>query len=379
MKSDAVLEGCKLRVLCLSVYPECGPSLRHRVCAYRTYWRQAGVELALKPLLTEALYLRRRRFGGAATAYKVAMFAWCTLRLVLRLTTLRRYDAVIIHREVFPLGGAFFERLVARLNPNTVFDVDDAIWAPMPLAVDQRRGLRDPHRVADSMSVCRAVVAGNDYLAEYARQFCKDVVIVPTPCPDLGGDASRRRPESARPIIVWIGNVGNEEYLGMLAQPLARLARRFDFTLRVIGSPEARYLRMEGVQIEVREWNEQQERQWLVECAIGVMPLPDREYERGKCAFKLVQYFSAGLPVVASPVGMNAEVVRDGENGYLAYDEEGWYQALATLLGDSALRRRLGAQGYALYCERFTPERNAGDWLRLLRRICSHSTNPTDR
>lgn len=369
-----MVEARSLRILCLSVYPESGPSLRHRVCAYRAFWRGAGVEVDLKPFLTEALYYRRRRFGGVATAYKALMFAWCTLRLLSRLPTVRHYDAVIIHREVFPLGGAFFERLVARLNPNTVFDVDDAIWAPMPLSVDQRKGLRDPNRVADSMLACRTIVVGNDYLADYARGYCEDVVIVPTPYLDLGGGASARLTENGPPIIVWIGNVGNEEYLDMLARPLARLARQFDFTLRVIGSPDARRLRMAGVRVEVLEWNEEQERQWLLESAIGVMPLPDREYERGKCAFKLVQYFSAGLPVVASPVGMNSEVIREGENGYLASDEEQWYQALATLLGDSVARRRLGQRGYALYREKFTPELNALHWLALLQRICSQPT-----
>jgi glycosyltransferase involved in cell wall biosynthesis len=100
------------------------------------------------------------------------------------------------------------------------------------------------------------------------------------------------------------------------------------------------------------------------------MPLHDRDYERGKCAFKLVQYLSAGMPVVASPIGMNSEVVGHGENGFLAAGEDEWFDALDRLLSDAALREAMGARGYARYRERFTPDGNAVAWLRLFDRLC---------
>jgi glycosyltransferase involved in cell wall biosynthesis len=361
----------RLRVLCLSVYPPEGPSLRHRVCTYADEWRAAGVEVTLAPFLSARLYQRRRRFGAAATAYKAAALALCTLRLLARLTSVHRYDVVVIHREAFPLGGAQFERLVARLNPRVVYDLDDAIWAPMPLAVNQRARWWNPARVADTMAASRAVVVGNHFLRAYAERHNRRVAVIPTPYADLGGPAGAAA--DGPPVIVWIGNVGNEEYLDMLRAPLARLAAEMPFVLRVIGSEDVARIAMPGVPIQALVWSQAREAEWLRSAAIGVMPLADREYERGKCAFKIVQYFSAGLPVVASPVGMNAEVVREGHNGYLVRTGDEWYAALRRLLADAGLRRRLGANGYATYRERFTVAANGRAWLAVLDEVAAAS------
>ena len=359
-----------LRVLCLSFYPADGPSVRHRICNYRESWRNAGVSLTLKSFLTNALYRRRRHFGLASTIFKAATFGFCTLRLIFRLTTLHRYDVVIIHREIFPLGSAFFERLAARLNPRIVFDLDDAIWLPTPLSVNQRKLFWDANRVSDTMSACQTVVSGNAYLSAYSKKFNANVQVIPTPYLDLGGTSKVADEGGAPPIIVWIGNVGNEEYLEILRKPLEQLATEFDFILRIIGSAEASRLKMSGVQTETLVWREENEQSWLLECAIGIMPLFDREYEKGKCAFKLVQYFSAGMPVVASPVGMNAEVVEHGRNGFLATSEEEWYNALKSLLSNPDQRCQMGANGYALYQQRFTPSKNAKLWLDIFHNLC---------
>ncbi|MEW6676512.1 MAG: glycosyltransferase family 4 protein [Pseudomonadota bacterium] len=350
------------RVACFSFYPADGPSVRHRIGNYIRLWADQGIQVEVLAFLTDRLYRTRRNFGLLAAMRKALGLAYCTFRLILRLPRVPAYDLVIIHREAFPLGSARFERLICRLNPRTVFDLDDATWTRMPLKIDQRGRFFDPDRVADTISACHAVVVGNAYLADYARRFNERVTIIPTPYRDLGGEAST----SGHPVIVWIGNVGNEAYLDLLAEPLRRLARTHDFTFRVIGSPDVLSLDMPGVPLDARVWQADTERAWLQEAAIGVMPLHDREYERGKCAFKLIQYYSAGLPVVASPVGMNTEVVRPGETGFLAEDEEAWYTHLKALLEDAALRTRMGQAGYALYQEAFTPDVNAGRWLALM-------------
>lgn len=352
--------------------------MRHRICTYREAWAAAGVRLEVKPFLTRELFRRRRTFGAWATLFKAAHMAFCTLRLLARLATVGRYDVVIIHREAFPLGGSWFEEAIAWLNPRTVFDIDDALWLPMPLTVDQRRFLYSPERVSRAMSSCAAVVAGNAFLRSYAGSRNALVPVIPTPYRDLGGRAATG-PEAPRPVIVWIGNVGNEEYLEVVREPLERLARKHDFVLRVIGSRDAAKLRMDGVDIEVLEWREDREAEWLLGSAIGIMPLHDREYERGKCSFKLVQYFSAGMPVVASPVGMNSEVVVEGVNGFLATTPDDWYRALDRLLSDPGLRVALGRRGYQGYLERFTPKSNARRWLELFARLRATRGTPQRR
>ena len=358
-----------LKLVCLSVYPPDGPSLRHRILAYAGIWRSTGVALTVQPFLTRGLYRNRRRFGLWWTLYKALQFAFCTVRLTARVLLLRRFDLVIIHREAFPLGGAWFERLAARVNRHIVFDVDDAIWLPMPLSVNQRKLFWDRNRVADAMSACAAVVVGNDYLGAYASRHNASVHVIPTPYLDLGGSANATSRPGRSPVVVWIGNVGNEEYLRLVRTPLQRLACEFDFVFRVIGSAEAAGFSIPGVKVEALEWREDREREWLLDSSIGIMPLHDREYERGKCSFKLVQYFSAGLPVVASPVGMNVDVVVDGFNGCLATDEDQWYASLKLLLDSEAERRRMGANGYATYRARFTRGGNAELWREVFARV----------
>lgn len=353
------------RVLCLSVYPGEGPSVRHRILTYRAPLARHGVTLSLRALLTHGLYRRRRQFGRLATLYKLVAFAFCTLRLALRLLTVARYDAVIIHREAYPIGPPWFERAVQRLARRCFFDVDDAIWEPMPLKVDQRGRLQFPQRFDHIMRGSSAVVVGNEYLAEYARPLNQRVTVIPTPYRDLGGpDARPARNDT--PVIVWIGNVGNEEYLDLLRAPLTRIAAEQDFVFRIIGSPAVRDFTIDGVSIDARVWSEEDEAALLLGADIGVMPLLDRSYERGKCAFKLVQYFSAGLAVMASPVGMNREVVVHGSNGFLAADEQAWYAGLSELLANKERREAFARAGYRTYRERFTPEVNAGSWLALL-------------
>jgi len=356
----------------MSVYPTLGPSIRVRISIYKESWGKAGASLTIKAFMTHHFYRKRREFGRFSTLYKIAAMLFCTLRLIARLTTLWRYDVIIIHREVFPLGDAFFERIVTRINPNVIFDLDDALWAPISLTINQRNLFWSSKRFANTMVNCRSVVAGNTYLADYCRKYNSDVHIIPTPNHDLECMATRHQKQHDKPIIVWIGNTGNEGYLDMLHQPLQRLAKKYDFILRLIGGLDIESYRIPGVTIDAIIWNKEQEGQWIQESNIGIMPLLDKEYEKGKCAFKLVQYFSAGLPVVASPVGMNNDVVEQGKNGYLAKNADDWFTFLEMLITDPQTRINLGQSGYETWKGRFTPEINAKLWLKIL----NHETQP---
>lgn len=358
------LDNKRIRVVCFSPYPEEGPSVRHRITAYRELWARSGVSLTLWPFMTRRFFGIRRQFGRLRTAEKLAQFAFCTLRLLVRLPLAVRYDWVIIHRELFPLGGAVLERVLKRFNGNIAFDFDDAIWHPPSNEVNQRKFLWSDRRVADTLSLSQVAVPGNEYLADYARQYAARVQIIPTSYDDLGG---RQAGSNVKPVVVWIGNLGNAFYLRELLPVLEELSAGRAFTLRLIGGEDIETIRSERVDIEYCRWSASRERAWLCESDIGIMPLVSKGYEQGKCAFKVVQYFSAGLPVVASPVGMNRDVIVEGENGFLAEGRAGWHSALERLLSDASLRVRMGERGRQTYLERFTREENARLWQELLR------------
>ncbi|MGQ0622872.1 MAG: glycosyltransferase [Panacagrimonas sp.] len=359
------VSGKRLRLLCVSTYPVAGPSVRHRIWGYREHWAQAGIDLTFWSFMDPLFYRVRRRFGLMWSLAKLALFGLATLRLMLRIPFAWRYDAVIIHRELFPLGPPWFELWLARVQPNLYFDLDDAIWAPPSNDINQRALLWDPRRVAKTMAASRHVVVGNAYLETYARQHSRRTHIVPTSCPSNGAVRSGRA--DGIPSIVWIGNLGNAFYLRELIPVLDRLAARRRFVLRLIGGADLDEVQSTRFEIERLAWREDMENQWLRDADIGVMPLPDLAYEQGKCAFKLIQYFAASLPVVASPVGMNRDVVETGRNGFLADTAEEWESACDTLLADPQRRRAMGEAGFQTYQASFTRQRCAAMWVSLLR------------
>jgi glycosyltransferase involved in cell wall biosynthesis len=229
------------------------------------------------------------------------------------------------------------------------------------------------------------VWAGNDYLRERAiRAGAKWVVEVPTVIEggkywnvELGikneergvkSEEFRVKNEELDPVWVgWIGSPSTLKYLRGLIPVLERLREEVAFGLLVVNGEKGLGNREEGLGkrekekgLEVKHivWTEEGEVEAIRKMDIGIMPLPDDPWEKGKCAYKLIQYMACGLPVVASPVGMNTEVVTHGENGFLATTEEEWIHGLKTLIQDASLRKRMGEKGLELVRERFTVERN---------------------
>jgi glycosyltransferase involved in cell wall biosynthesis len=184
-------------------------------------------------------------------------------------------------------------------------------------------------------------MAGNDTLAEYARRHAPAVSVVPT---TIDTDLYVPRPAKRDPglVIGWMGSYSTGPYLERLRTVLPRLARRFRFRFLAVG---ARGFEVDGVDIEVRPWRAETELQDLGQLDIGVMPLPDAPWERGKCGLKALQYMALGVPAVVSPVGVNRSIIAHGQNGLLADTEEDWERELGRLLADVSLRRQLGQAG----------------------------------
>jgi glycosyltransferase involved in cell wall biosynthesis len=197
------------------------------------------------------------------------------------------------------------------------------------------------------MAKAALVVCGNAYLAQRATAAgAARVEQLPTVI-DLSRYTLQSRPQAVGnvqdpvPRIVWIGSPSTAKYLALLAEPLQVLAQTMPFVLRVVGAQFA----LPGVQVECVPWSEATEVADIAACDVGVMPLQDSAWERGKCGYKLIQYMACGLPVVASDVGVNGEIVQAGVNGYLARNNDEWLNALKALLSDAAVRHQFGLLG----------------------------------
>lgn len=319
------------------------PGQRFRIEQWEPALRAEGIEITYSPFLDHALgELLKRRGAFGAKALGV------TAALARRLREARRasgFDLVYVFREGALLGPALAERLLAWSGVPFVFDFDDSVWVRYVSPANPLfSGLRFPGKTAALCRLAGQVLAGNAFLASYARRFNPRVSVVPTTIDTDRYSPSLRRPEGV-PVIGWTGSYSTARYLDALAPVLQRLRRRHEFRVVVVGvAPGPAF---PGVEVETRPWRSASEVEDLTDITIGVMPLDDTEWERGKCGLKALQYMALGIPAVVSPVGVNAEIVRDGENGLLATSGEEWERALERLLADAGLRRRLGDAGRA--------------------------------
>ena len=329
-----------MRILFLTPYPHGkAPSQRFRFEHFFDRLRAAGIDIHVQSFIDEETWSILYRSGHHLA--KVVGVLRGFLRRCAMLARARRYDAVFVHREASPLGPPVFEFLLARvLRVPLIFDFDDAIWLPNTSSGNRWiAGLKWHGKTA---SICRwahRISAGNDHLAEYARRFNQRVTVVPTVVDTEARHDRLQDQDVERPAIGWTGSHSTMHYLDELVAVLRRLRQRFDFETIVISDKPPAF-ELEGLRFI--PWNKDSEIDDLLRFHIGVMPLRDDVWARGKCGFKAIQYMALGIVPVVSPVGVNSVLVADGTTGMLADDEWAWEAALADLLTDHARRATMG-------------------------------------
>lgn len=321
------------------------PSFRHRMRSLLGPLERAGWQVRLERLPSGRYGLRtweRRRLLGWA-------------------------HVAVLHQIKL---SAIEARLFAALSKRRVFDLDDAIYVRKPRRLGEAPD-DSLWRRRKFTATCRSVdvvAAGNDVLASAARPAARTVAILPTSIDTACYRATTARAEDP-PTIAWIGSPENLVYLEIIRPALARLTLRYPaLKLRVICSafPDWPEIRVERVL-----WSATTEGASLAAAHIGVMPLTDDEWARGKCAFKLLQYMAASLPCVASPVGANAEAVIDGVNGFHATRLEEWERGLERLIASAELRAQFGAAGHAHVEKRYALSTYQANYLTLLMRLAA--------
>jgi glycosyltransferase involved in cell wall biosynthesis len=345
-----------IRVLALSPMPEEGAGCRFRIAQFMPFLESAGVHVTLRSLFTADFFHLVYKRGHYAQ--KASGFARLAVKHLASLRDLGMFDVVLLYREMFPIGPAVVERLLARPGrPPLVFDFDDAIFLPSVSDANRFiRALKSPSKVASIIRHSDRVIAGNDYLAAYARRFNPAVTMIPT-CVDTGkfvpsGGAMSGNGAGHLPVVGWIGSPTTAGYVKSLARALQRAHAQQPFVLRVSGAGEP--LTMPGVATEQPPWTINSEVALFNTCDVGVYPLADDEWSKGKCGFKAIEFMACGVPVVASAVGVNREIVTDGVNGFLAVNEDEWVEKLVRLLRDATLRRQFGEAGRRTIEERYS-------------------------
>ena len=358
-----------MKLVCFTKYTRLGASSRYRTIQYVPSFERAARVVVL-PLFDDE-YLKRK-YSGSFLRYFDAFNS--LLRRLVQVVSVEPNTVVLIEYELFPYLPTIFERWLGLRGCRVIVDYDDALFHhydqhPRKLV---RAFLRN--KIATVMSLADLVVVGNRYLATYAEGAgARRVEILPTVI-DLdryqlakhaffdAGDTC----DSCDFVIGWIGSPSTAKYLLLIAPVLAELCKDTNVKIRLVGSGDIDLL---GVSVETVAWQEDTEVDEISRFDVGIMPLPDEPWTRGKCGFKLIQYMACGVPVVASPIGVNTEIVSDGLNGFLASTTEEWVETLLRLKVNRALRQRMGQEGRKLVEEKYCLQVTTQKWMPLIEEL----------
>lgn len=333
------------------------PSARFRVYAYTDFFKQDNrFRIKIAPSIPakhfyEHIFFKRHPFFAKLIVPLgfLLMFAQRAFNVLLALF----YDVVFLQKPFFP-GKLYplLEVILCKINKHVIFDYDDAIFVYHEKKSKQRefwlyKLLENKNSIQRIIKHAAHITAGNAYLADYARPFNPHITIIPTP---IDTDHYQPRPvqpsDASKPITIgWIGTSSNLAYLEELQQVFLNLQAKHNCILKIVCNPVAYKLKLEGVNYQWKDWSIEGELNDLDSFDIGIMPLVNDPWAKGKCGFKLLQYMACGIPIVSSPVGVNAEIIHDGQNGFLAQKDTEWFAKIEQLITDEHLRGTIGKNG----------------------------------
>jgi glycosyltransferase involved in cell wall biosynthesis len=300
--------------------------------------------------------------------------AWGFVRRIFQLMDVIRGEFVFLHREAAPIGPPVFEWIIARiLRKKIIYDFDDAIWLTDRITESKLvKALRWRSKVGKICNWSYKVSCGNQYLADYARKFTSRVVVNPTTIDTENAHnpylystppLSPSGVKNLDIIIGWTGSHSTIKYLSGIVPVLQRLQKKYDGLVFLVIADQKPDLQLN--KFEFILWQKETEVQDLLQLDIGVMPLPDDVWTRGKCGFKALQYMATGIPCVVSAVGVNADLVDHGRTGFLATTEDDWINFLERLINDEAARIKMGEAGRKRVINHYSVASNAANFLSL--------------
>lgn len=346
--------------------PDRSPSQRFRFEQYLDYLKQNGFDYDFSWLISEKDDKRFYAPGNLRTKVLILLKSWWKRKKDAWRAS--DYDIVFVQREAFMTGSTRFEKKFAKSGAKLVFDFDDAIWNLDTSDANKKfEWLKNPGKTAEIISMSHLVIAGNEYLASYARRHNKNVVIIPTTI-DTNEYTRVSTPVSDHqsPICVgWSGSLTTIKHFEFAVPFLREIKKKYgdSVSIKVIG--DSSYVN-EELGIRGLAWKKEDEVKELSSFDIGIMPLPDDEWAKGKCGLKGLQYMALGIPTIMSPVGVNTEIIRDGENGMLATTTEEWVSKLDQLILSAELRRKIGTAALNTVKEKYSVDAWKAKYVQLL-------------
>lgn len=334
-----------MRVLGLATYPVEAAATRFRMMQFIEPLARQGIELSVYPFIDSRLHgslYNRARWPSTAAGLGLA-----SLRRVRELWRARKMDVLFVQREAMMFGPPLIEWSITNLHRcPMVLDLDDATYVSYKSPTYGRLGsmLKWFSKTNDLIRWSRLVTCGNREIAAYVTSKGRRAVVIPTVVDTNCFEPLAQREAGDLPVIGWVGTHSTFPYVKSIFPVLERLARDFQFRLRLVGSGEDNVV-IPGVEIENRPWKLDREISDFQSLDIGIYPIVEDDWSVGKSCFKAVQYMAVGIPFVVSPVGACQDIAEINQTHFVARSDDEWYEHLSRLLGDEALRRQMGANG----------------------------------
>lgn len=322
-----------LKIIAFTRYSINGASSRLRIYQYIEKLKSCNIDIEPSPLFNEN-YLNLLYSGQGRS---VLMVIVCYIKRVIKLISLAKYDLVIIEKELFPYLPGVFENLIYFFKKRYIVDYDDAVFH----CYDQSNNFYIKFlskKIDLIMRRSDLVICGNEYIAKRAQAAnSKNIEIIPTVI-DLDKYHVSEKKISPSIVIGWIGTPSTVHFLEAVRESLEEVSNEFDIVLHVIGAK----FNSDDFKVKCIDWNENTEEKSIQAIDIGIMPLYDGLFERGKCGYKLIQYMACGKAIIASPVGVNEKIVKESNAGYLAETVDDWTRVLGVLCRSDSLREEYG-------------------------------------
>jgi len=342
--------------------PNRAPGQRFRFEQYFDFLAHNGVECHLSYLLSESddrLFYKQGNFLD-----KLKIIRSSTVKRKRDLEKLSSYDAVFIFREALMTRSLRFEKAFKKSGLKIIYDFDDAIWIPNVSEANKLFSFaKNPAKTSKIIAMSDVVVAGNEYLKQYALQFNDNVIVIPTTI-DTESYKPTHRKSTEVFTIGWSGSITTIQHFEYALPVLRKIKAKYGDRVRIKVIGDANYFNAE-LGINGVAWTEPSEIEELSQFDAGIMPLPNDEWAKGKCGLKGLQYMALGIPTIMSPVGVNADIIQHGVNGFLADNESEWIDALELLISNADLRKSVGEAGRITVEEKYSVNANKNSYLKL--------------
>ncbi len=356
------------RVLFLAAHrPNRSPSQRYRFEQYFRFLEQNGFGCELSYIITEDVDKYFYASGHFLKKFGILLHA-----ISKRLKDKRRYnefDIVFVQREALMIGNTWFEKKIKESGAKFIFDFDDSIWL-MDTSEGNKKWewMKNPQKTAINIKYADLVFAGNNYLASYAKKFNSNVVVIPTTIDTEIFKPDQSKKKKNKIVIGWSGSITTIKHFEYAVPYLSKVKEKYGDKVDFVVMGDDTYMN-DKLGIKGIKWSAEEEVNILNSFDIGIMPLPDDEWAKGKCGLKALSYMSLEIPTIVSPVGVNTEIIQQDVNGFLASTDQEWFQVLEKLIDEAELRERIGKAARKTVIEKYSVESQKNNYLNYFKKV----------